>query len=97
MYCSVCNYDMPIHMRIIVLNTGDHAHCRSQCFSQNLAVARGQLPEGRSPAEVFKVCRKKKAAFKAKGQWGTKCDIAYEDFIRAINKTVKPDNRGGVL
>eukprot|EP00611_Tribonema_gayanum_P031710 TRINITY_DN9224_c0_g1_i2.p1 TRINITY_DN9224_c0_g1~~TRINITY_DN9224_c0_g1_i2.p1 ORF type:complete len:189 (-),score=69.50 TRINITY_DN9224_c0_g1_i2:3-569(-) len=62
---------------------------------QNLVMSKGQLPEGKQPADVFKVSRKKRAAFKQKNMWGTKVDIVYEEFVRNVNKTKKPDNSGG--
>mmetsp|Transcript_723 Transcript_723/g.1046 ORF Transcript_723/g.1046 Transcript_723/m.1046 type:complete len:181 (+) Transcript_723:28-570(+) len=50
------------------------------------------LPEGKSSFDLFKLLRRKRKDFKLKGSWGTEVDIPYEDFIRAVNRSKKPDN-----
>jgi hypothetical protein len=57
--------------------------------------AKGNLPEGRKPADLFKILRKKKGDFKDQGKWLTPVEIEYEALIREVNLSTRPDNTSG--
>eukprot|EP00752_Nemacystus_decipiens_P003758 g3461.t2 len=53
----------------------------------NTVIQRGGLPESVRINDLLKTCRRKKAAMKDSGKWGTPVQIAYETLVQTTNRT----------
>eukprot|EP00903_Cladosiphon_okamuranus_P017654 g16258.t1 len=60
----------------------------------NTVIQRGGLPESVRINDLLKTCRRKKAAMKDSGKWGTPVQIAYETLVQTTNRTVVPLQSG---